>query len=245
MTADVISMTGNRKNNQDSLLACGEIYTKEEFLFRSLKSESDRPQLFAIADGMGGEKHGEIASETVLEILNDELEPVLQASDNLDVCAQAVVEAIQKAQKKIDDEMNKKNSTGGTTISILLLHNGRFIALNIGDSPIYLVRKRKMAKLSREHTLAQMKIDDGTSKRQISESDYHCLVQCIGSGGYCEINVSEGQYFSGDTFAVMSDGMALRGERKVKKFLCDANKWKHMEIFKNAEDNVSGIIINV
>lgn len=247
MTADIISMTGNRKTNQDSLLVCGQIYTSEEFLFRSVRPDEDRPMLFAVADGMGGEQYGEVASETVLQILDDAFTNVLETSVSYDIeiYVQEIIGALQHAQTAVEELLSKKNASGGTTVSILLMYKGKFIALNIGDSPICLIRKGKINLLSKEHTLARMKIDDGIPAKRISESDYHCLVQCIGIGGYNEINVCEGNYFPGDTLAVMSDGMVIYGNKKAEKFLCKKTIWKHIDKFKKAEDNVSAVVIKI
>ncbi|MBR3780094.1 MAG: serine/threonine-protein phosphatase [Clostridia bacterium] len=245
MNADIISMTGNRNNNQDSLLACGQLYTGEEFLFRSVRTNEERPALFAVADGMGGEQYGEIASETVLLVLNEAFEQSLEDSGETEDWVNALLNAVQEAQRIVENAMNERNTVGGTTVSALLLYKGRFVALNIGDSPIYLIRKRDCVELSKEHTLARMKIDDGVPEKRISESDRHCLVQCIGSGGYSEVNVCEGEYLSGDIFAVMSDGMVIYGDKKAQNFLRGKDIWKHIEDFKKAEDNVSAVIIRI
>ncbi len=245
MTADIISMTGNRINNQDSLLACGQIYTGEEFLIRSVIPDENRPMLFAVADGMGGEQYGEVASETVLQILDDAFTHALETSDDMEMYVQEIIDALQYAQTEVEELLSKKNASGGTTVSILLMYRGKFIALNIGDSPIFLIRKGKINLLSKEHTLARRKMDEGVPARKISESDHHCLVQCIGMGGYNEINICEGEYFPGDTIAVMSDGMVLHGNKKAKGFVCGTNTWKYMEQFKKAEDNVSAVVIRV
>ena len=245
MNADIISMTGNRINNQDSLLACGQLYTGEEFLFRSVRADDERPALFAVADGMGGEQHGEIASETALLVLNEAFEQSLENSDEMEVWVNALFSAVQQAQEIVENEMNERNTVGGTTLSALLLYKGRFVAFNIGDSPIYMIRNRDCVELSKEHTLARVKIDDGVPERKISESDRHCLVQCIGSGGYSEISASEGDYLPGDIFAVMSDGMVIFGEKKAQNLLRGKDVWKHIEDFKKAEDNVSAVVIRV
>lgn len=245
MTADVISMTGNRRSNQDSLLACGQIYAGEEFLFRSVTADEEKPALFAVADGMGGEQYGEVASETALEIINEAFCRISNLSDDTEVYTREIIEALQDAQTAVEKKLSQKNASGGTTVSVLMMYKGKFIALNIGDSPIFLIRKGKTTLLSKEHTLARLKMDDGVPSRRITEGDRHCLVQCIGMGGYDEINVCEGEYFRGDIFAVMSDGMVLYGNKKAKNFVCGKDKYKYTEQFRNAEDNVSAVVIKV
>lgn len=237
------SVIGNRNSNQDCLLVDDKVYSEEDCIFRYYEINNEKPQIFAIADGMGGEKFGEVASKMII----NEIKKILESKElnNLDELVKKTIEAIQAAQVSITKKMNETNSVGGTTISVLLIHNGKFACLNVGDSPVYLIRNKKMILLSKIHTLAQIKRDNGLPKNKINYEDEHCLVQCIGSGGYDAIDYTEGEYYKGDIFSVMSDGITLNGFHKAKRFLSSKNKISKIKDYLNVEDNSSVITISI
>lgn len=237
------SIIGNRNTNQDSLLVNDKIYSEEDCVYRYRETDSEKPQIFAVADGMGGEKLGEVASKMIIHEIKKHLDS--EESNIMNELVKKTIEAIQAAQVSITKKMNEANSVGGTTISVLLIHNGKFACLNVGDSPIYLIRNKKMILLSKIHTLAQVKRDNGFHHKNIKPEDEHCLVQCIGSGGYDAIEYTEGEYFKGDVFSVMSDGIMLNGFRKAKKFLLNKNKINRIKDFSKVEDNSSIITITI
>ena len=245
MQIRLISVAGRRDKNQDSILANGKIYSQENSFFASYEDNSQNAQLFVVADGMGGECDGEKVSHTLVSVLREELCSLAETEKDARYITNQVIDAINKAQKLIIDELNESESIGGTTVSALLIFDGKFVTFNIGDSPIYLIRKNKLQLLSETHTLAQKKLDEGVSKGKIDERDFHCLVQCVGSGGFSEIAVTEGYCCKGDAFVVASDGLLLCGERKIKKFVEGKDFTKLIKKFMRVSDNVSGIEIKI
>lgn len=245
MQISLISVAGLRDKNQDCLLVNGNIYSQEHKFYASYEDNSKNARFFVVADGMGGESDGEKASYKLVSVLREELSNLAETEKDARYITNQVIDAINKAQKLITDELDASESIGGTTVSALLIFDGKFVTFNIGDSPIYLIRKNKMQLLSETHTLAQKKLDEGVSKGKIDESDFHCLVQCVGSGGFSEIAVTEGYCCKGDAFVVASDGLLLCGERKIKKFVEGKDFKKLIKKFMRVSDNVSGIAIKM
>ena len=73
---------GARDENQDCALASGVILPQNDFAFNYLSARDSKIQMFAVADGIGGESGGSISSALALEILNEEMKEFLQTSQD-------------------------------------------------------------------------------------------------------------------------------------------------------------------
>src|SRR5215204_4613791 len=96
--------------------------------------------LFIVADGMGGHAAGEVASEMAVQIVLREIKDVSDLSDG--VAPKLLGEALKLANRAIHDrtitEVDKQGM--GTTASVLLLADFRYVIGQVGDSRVYLYR---------------------------------------------------------------------------------------------------------
>ncbi len=95
--------------------------------------------LFAVADGVTIPFGGKIASEKAITYLKKYF------NGNL-------LESILNCNKKICEEKKKNKRIGYTTISAIHIKNKFFELVNLGDSPIFLIREEKIKKLSESHS---------------------------------------------------------------------------------------------
>ncbi|MBP5405862.1 protein phosphatase 2C domain-containing protein [bacterium] len=135
-----------RKNNEDSLLEMPEI------------------GLFAIADGMGGELCGEIASAIAVESLRSfvtENRAVIDAfqmnasPENRTQVLDMLADSLRNANSKVFKEAEKRGINGkmGTTLTVLLLLDSTGFMVHTGDSRLYMIRASEITQLSTDHTL--------------------------------------------------------------------------------------------
>lgn len=113
---------------------------------------------FAVADGMGGVKGGEVASKLVLKNAQDYLKAHFSSqfvtSDSLKSVLRGVYDRAHESIKNYISE-HPDHSGMGTTLTSILIYGDAVVWANIGDSRLYLVDNDKIQKLTRDHTLLE------------------------------------------------------------------------------------------
>jgi serine/threonine protein phosphatase PrpC len=224
----------------------------------------DRIRLYVVADGMGGHKAGEVASRLVVETLHDYLkrfdgsgsveelddpDPALSKSTN------RLLSGIHLANKVVYQlaQQNPAYKGMGATVSAIFFADGRMIAANVGDSPIYLIRNGGIHLQSEMHTfMAEQEAIAPGAARKLGESYRHMLTRAMGTKPQVEPFAKEVQPLAGDRIVISSDGLTdmvkpeeiLHVVTRVKpqkacRFLVDlANK-------RGGNDNITVIVLEV
>src|SRR5436189_975938 len=121
-----------------------------------------------VADGMGGQAAGEIASKRAIEVIPRELRKNLAAGTKPDDVKDAVKKSIVQANEEIMamGAIDRDLKNMGTTVVMALWRKGAelFIA-GVGDSRAYLVRGKKITQLTTDHSLAEALVQAGTISR--------------------------------------------------------------------------------
>jgi protein phosphatase len=178
--------------------------------------------LFVVADGMGGHAAGEVASEMAVQILGREL---LELRDITNEGAEAVVsEALKRANLAIYQrtitEVDKQGM--GTTASVLILANGRYLIGQVGDSRVYLLREGVLRQLTKDHSYVQEQVDAGVLTPD--QARYHpysnVITRCVGASADVEPDTYSGEVRQGDVFLVASDGLTgMVDDRRLQRLL--------------------------
>lgn len=166
-----------------------------------------RPEsgIWAVADGMGGEEAGDVASSTVVEALQS-IEPPRSAAELLAACEDRVLLANSRL-KAIAAE--RHTLVIGSTIAMLLAYGSHYACVWSGDSRIYRVRGGKIAQISRDHTAVQELIDNGTLTPDEARAwpERHVITRAIGVYDEPELELQYGVLSPGDVFVLCSDGL--------------------------------------
>lgn len=167
-----------RKNNEDNFYCNGETLKQEKI---SLDGTAESPCIFAVCDGMGGEAHGELASLTAVETLDEYAEKIKLAasSDRVD---EAVQFFVSDANNKICNIMRENSFRMGTTLALVVILDNSVMAYNIGDSRVYKFSNGVLSQISEDHTMAQQKIKMGllTPEEARHDKSKHVLTRCLG-----------------------------------------------------------------
>ena len=107
----------------------------QDYIFCSMEPVGKLPNLFLVADGMGGHKAGDLASRYTVETLTDSIKN--SASDNpITIINDAIVEANTKLLEKAAES---EQYTGmGTTLVVCTIIGESMYVANVGDSRLYL-----------------------------------------------------------------------------------------------------------
>ncbi len=178
----------------------------------------DHVGLYIVADGMGGHRAGEVASDTVVSSIKDYMEafhtsPVAQEASetNMSPAATAVCHSIELANRVVYQLSQDQGSYKGmgSTAAVAYMYDNTFITANVGDSRIYLIRKNSIEQLTRDHTLLaeQMRKNPDWDPNTASIPMKHILVRAVGIHETVETDVYEIQPLPGDLFLMCSDGL--------------------------------------
>jgi protein phosphatase len=161
--------------------------------------------LWAVADGMGGEEAGDVASATVVAALQS-IEPQASAADLLAACEDRVIRA--NAQLKAI-AVERGAEVIGTTVVVLMTYGSHYACVWSGDSRIYRIRDSRIVQLSRDHTAVQELVDNGTLTPEEARTwpQRHVITRAIGVYDDPELELEYGVLRPGDVFVLCSDGL--------------------------------------
>ena len=203
-----------RKNNEDNLVIC-DLTSGEVGVNPPLRNHPQGPRgtLFMVADGMGGEAAGEVASQicvtTVPKRLYDNLKSVSSISETNFVLM--LREAIEFANQVIYQKAQATSAHKGmgTTTTAAALFGPYLFAAQVGDSRAYLIRNQKMVQLTRDQTFLNYLEDIGAEMPADPEKDSRksILTQAVGSSENIDVKVTYTRIRSGDKILLCSDGL--------------------------------------
>lgn len=203
--------------------------------------------VFAVADGMGGHEAGALASSTVVRFLESIGTPV-SASDLL----ARLEDRILQANAVLQNIAKERGKIVGTTVAILLIHEGHFACVWSGDSRVYRVRDRQITQLSRDHTEVRDLVERGllTAEEARTWPRKNVITRAIGVSGRPELELEHGTLAAGDAFVICSDG--LTGHVADEEILASAmgrgsqeasDALVNLTLQRGAADNVTVVVI--
>jgi PPM family protein phosphatase len=212
-----------------------------------------------VADGMGGQAAGEIASKKAIEIIPRELRKTLTAGVDTEKTKQLMRRGIVQANEEIITmgSLDKEMKNMGTTIvmGVWRKANEMYIA-GVGDSRAYLIRNKKIVQLTVDHSLAQALVEAKTiTAAEAREHKFrNVLWKYLGSkevGEGPDVPVIPIQ--PGDRFLLCTDGLhGVVPDDKLLAYVLSqtdmqacADGLGQLALDSGSRDNVSCIVIEV
>ncbi|TVL92416.1 PP2C family serine/threonine-protein phosphatase [Streptomyces sp. SAJ15] len=165
------------------------------------------PRLLAIADGMGGQAAGEVASSEVISTLV-QLDDDVPGSDLLTSLGSAVQRANEQLRVMVEEDPQLEGM--GTTLTALLWTGQRLGLVHVGDSRAYLLRDGVLTQITQDHTWVQRLVDEGriTEEEATTHPQRSLLMRALGSGDHVEPDLSIREVRAGDRYLICSDGLS-------------------------------------
>ncbi|MCC3770664.1 Stp1/IreP family PP2C-type Ser/Thr phosphatase [Streptomyces sp. UNOC14_S4] len=165
------------------------------------------PRLLAIADGMGGQAAGEVASSEVISTLVG-LDDDVPGSDILTSLGTAVQRANDQLRVMVEEDPQLEGM--GTTLTALLWTGQRLGLVHVGDSRAYLLRDGVLTQITQDHTWVQRLVDEGriTEEEATTHPQRSLLMRALGSGDHVEPDLSIREVRAGDRYLICSDGLS-------------------------------------
>ncbi len=205
--------------------------TNQDYAYYSAKQIGNLPNVLIVADGMGGHKAGEVASEqavnAVLQSIKDN-----EKKDKISI----IEEAIDIANCKVLELSAKddKYKGMGTTIVVATLEGNNLYVANVGDSRLYLIDDG-IRQITRDHSLVQEMVSIGEIDKESARthSKKNVITRAVGveekvSADFFEVEVKEGT-----KILLCSDGLTNMVDDSMIKSIIDGCADGDMETVVN------------
>lgn len=226
---------------------------------------NDALGLYAVADGIGGNEGGEVASRTAVDTLAESLPGLLGDQDRTpptgsvragDPSFSALQLAITLANRSIRRARSETPALEnmGTTLTALLLRNKNAIIAHVGDSRAYLLRSGAFTQLTNDHSLVGEQVRRGMISREQARTSpvRHVITRALGIDEDIPIDLAKHPLKKGDRILLCTDGLTemvddreissiLGGaepREAVQKMLAAANK-------RGGVDNITAVVVQV
>lgn len=222
----------------------------QDFVFTSEQAVGNLPNLFAVADGMGGHKAGDFASRFTMETVvntvknSEHKNPVKILKEAVDIANEKLIEAA--------GESEDRNGMGTTFVAGTVIGHYLYTA-NVGDSRLYIVNEEGIHQVTKDHSLVEEMVRIGEINKEDARNhpDKNIITRAIGASRDILVDFFNTRLQEGDLILLCSDGLTnmvedreinrivreTKGlEGKVRDLIVQANK-------NGGKDNIAVIII--
>lgn len=179
-----------------------------------------------VADGMGGVNAGEVASrlftEAAFELFSKSERKSEQENDDL------VQKTFQLANERILILAGDKPEYDGMgcTAELMAFYNNHFTLGHVGDSRTYLVRKGRLRRITKDHSLVEDQMEKGllTKGEAKKHAQRNVILRAVGVHENLEVDLIRGKGLPGDLFLLCSDGLtSMVDDAAIEKVLSSEN----------------------
>lgn len=185
--------------------------------------------LFVLADGVGGQRQGEVASRAAVEevLAGFRRAPAMESHSTL------LNRIVQSANARICETEALAGPAGSgmsSTVVVCALRFDRATIAHVGDSRCYLIRNQKVRLITHDHTVAAEQLRLGLLSKQEAKDvpTRHVLSRSLGSGLFVKVEIDEIQLLPDDVLLLCSDG--LHGAVEDEEIVSTVVRNKDLEV---------------
>ncbi|MBE5978244.1 MAG: Stp1/IreP family PP2C-type Ser/Thr phosphatase [Paenibacillaceae bacterium] len=191
----------------------------QDYVFSSIEPVGVLPNLFLVADGMGGHQAGDYASRFIAENLVAHFK---MAKDTGTIAV--LKDGIEKVNQLLYQESKKKPELNGmgTTLVAAVVEDSTMYVANVGDSRLYLIRNQ-LKQITRDHSYVEELVSLGQLER--GSKDYrekkNIITRAVGTEDKLEIDFFEVSLEPGDYILLCSDGLSnMLEDAEIEEIIC-------------------------
>jgi protein phosphatase len=185
--------------------------------------------LFMVADGVGGQNAGEVASKMVVETirshLNDKENPLVgENREEFSQDTNRMLSGIRLTNSAIYEagQRNSKQRGMGTTISSVFINGDVMSLAHVGDSRIYRIRGERLERLTMDHSMVEEQLRRGViTEEEAAESKYkNVITRALGAEEKIEIDADEEVLLDRDKILLCTDGLTdMVGDEEILRMI--------------------------
>ena len=179
----------------------------QDFVFTSETPVGNLPNLFVVADGMGGHKAGDFASSYAVEVLLSTIRED-ENSNPVKIIRAAIENANTQLLREASD--NETMSGMGTTMVLVTIVGHYAYVANVGDSRLYLIDENKISQITKDHSLVEEMVRMGEISRDDARNhpDKNIITRALGAGRDVDVDFFDVRLTPGDILLLCSDGLS-------------------------------------
>lgn len=223
--------------------------TNQDYMFCSMQPVGSLPNLFIVADGMGGHKAGDLASRYTVEKFLDSVRES-KAENPISIIEEAVREANLALMEKAKESMDYEGM--GTTLVVATFIDKSLYIANVGDSRLYIINN-EIQQITRDHSLVEEMISLGEIDRKNARTHEkkNIITRAIGVDTEVMADFFEVEYSKGDIIMMCTDGLTnMIDDSDIKAIVNDGNDLSEItdtliDVANNngGKDNISVVLI--
>ena len=220
----------------------------QDYIYTSAEPVGNLPNLFVVADGMGGHNAGDFASRYGVSVLVE----TVKKDKNFNP-VKIIRNAIEEANREILQQAHENASMSGmgTTMVAATVVGGYAYVANVGDSRLYLAGST-MRQITQDHSLVaeMVRLGELRPEEAVNHPDKNIITRAVGTSEDVKIDFFDVKLESGDQILICSDGLTnmvsdrdiyeiLRsgpGEDRAQELVDQANA-------NGGKDNIAVIVI--
>jgi protein phosphatase len=229
----------------------------------------DARGFYVVADGVGGQNKGEIASREAVDHLRSW---VYGAARDLDHLVERVTfgdaDGVWEIRRLLESgvknacymvygmaELDPEKKGMSTTLSALLIRAGYAFAVHVGDSRVYRVRGPQVLQMTEDHTLINYKLKHGMMTKAEAEkaSGKNVITRAVGHKDYVQVDTADIDALPGDRYLLCSDGLHgyFKSDQEVLELCGDgdleecADSAIGLANQRGGKDNITALVVEV
>jgi protein phosphatase len=190
--------------------------------------------LLVLADGMGGAKAGEVASQLAVRTIMEQVrresaaskEGLHETADGQEYtrASHILMEALRAAHQTVTQvaDSQPQYQGMGTTVVACLCYDNRVSIAHVGDSRLYLFRQHQLRQVTEDHTLIQELVRRGFYRPQEAQKSVNrnMLTQAVGVSESLQVSIQEETLLVDDLLLLCSDGLTdMLDDRDISRLL--------------------------
>lgn len=222
----------------------------QDVVYSSELPVGNLPNLFMIADGMGGHKAGDYASRYAVDTVCREVQD--SKEENPEIILQNAISRANAGIFMLSEE-NKDLEGMGTTVVAATIYENRMKVGNVGDSRLYIINGKNIRQITTDHSLVEEMIKAGSLERENARThpNKNIITRAVGVTDNVRVDFFDVELQEGDIILLCSDGLSNMLEDEEIRMIINAQR----DICEKAEalvraanqnggrDNISLILI--
>ena len=210
---------------------------------------SNNEYLLAVADGMGGHKAGEVASNMAIEHITNKFNSLESLGDK-DKAINWIREEVADINKSIFayTDTHEESKGMGTTFVIALYTKDYLLFGNVGDSSGFVIKNSKLYKVTKDHTLVNLLVSSGelTPEEAKNHPKKNILMRALGANNPAEVDIFDVVDDGIEGILLSSDGLtSMLNETQIEKVIVGAGSLEEKVTRLIRKSNVRGGTDNI
>lgn len=208
------------------------------------------PNLFIVADGMGGHRAGAYASQQAIAVIRENVASETDAQ-TISIINQGITAANNRIYEEAAADPEKYGM--GTTVVVASIRDAHLCVANVGDSRLYVFRDGCLHQLTRDHSVVEELVRKGEMTRETARNHpkRNLITRAVGAEADVKVDFFDETLKSGDLVLMCTDGLtSMVEETAIEEVLADptplsqkAGSLVDMANDAGGKDNITVIII--